>query len=129
MKKNFKRILSLVLAIVMCIGQFPISQITARADENDWTAYAAEVTPDENMVYEISTAAQLAWVAKGINDGSITQQQYVEATDSLNYATFRLTADIDLSAHQWIPIGFDNGMFSKLKLYLKARDIPLPVCR
>ena len=62
----------------------------------------AELTP-----YEISTAAQLAWLAERVNEGS---NAYANAD-----VYYKLTADIDLSAYGasfnsgkgWIPIGYD----------------------
>lgn len=45
-------------------------------------------------VYQIGTAAELAWFASKVNDGSAMDMDAV------------LTADIDLNSKQWTPIGF-----------------------
>lgn len=100
-----KRILSALLAITMVIGLMPI--ITAFADDSAWTDYAQAVTETDG-VYEISTAAELAWVAKGVNDGTITQYEY-DANWDMSRKIFKLTADIDLSDHVWVPIGVDRN--------------------
>ena len=113
MKATWNRVLSLVLALTMCLSLLPATAFAA--DDNPWTDYAQAVTPNAEGVYEISTAAQLAWLAKSANDGSVTQQTY-DASWNKTRTVFRLTADIDLSAHQWVPIGFgydskDNRRF------------------
>jgi|GEM_PF-2558783 len=83
-----------------------------------------ELTP-----YEISTAAQLAWLAERVNEGS---NAYADAD-----VYYELTADIDLSAYGasfnsgkgWIPIGtynnpfqgkFDGGGHTVSGLYINA---------
>lgn len=106
-----KRIISLFITLAMCITFIPV---VAFADDNAWTNYAQAVTETDG-VYEISTAAQLAYIAKGVNDGTLKQYEYDSNWD-LNRKIFRLTADIDLSAHKWVPIGVDRnhgfqGMF------------------
>ena len=108
--RHLRRAICALLTIVMCIMQLPTTALyVAAADENVWTDYAAEeVTPNEDGVYEISSAAELAWLAKGVNDGSIEQYEYDENWD-INYYTFRLTKDINLSAHLWVPIGVSNS--------------------
>ncbi len=52
--------------------------------------------------FSIGTAAQLAGLAKLVND----------ETDTFTGKTIKLTADIDLSAHEWVPIGGENGYFA-----------------
>nr|MCR5268539.1 hypothetical protein [Lachnospiraceae bacterium] len=102
--KKIKAIVSVLLSIVMVMGLIPESALEAwqvSADpvtSGEWTDYTEEITFEwegNSKIYNISKAEQLAWVAAGINDGSLTQAE----------AKFRLTADIDLSAHYWIPIG------------------------
>lgn len=48
----------------------------------------------EANAFEIATAAELAYLAQSVNDGNTYEGRY-----------FKLTADIDLSGHQWTPIG------------------------
>jgi hypothetical protein len=49
-----------------------------------------------NMPYEISTAAELAGLAKLVNDG----------TDTFEDKIIHIMKDIDLGEHYWTPIGF-----------------------
>lgn len=71
-----------------------------------WTDYKASSFNGGNGTstnpYQIATAAQLAYLAYGINNGIS------------NYATsyFKLTADIDLADHYWYPIGKENYSFN-----------------
>jgi len=50
---------------------------------------------DADTEFAISSAAELAGLAKLVND----------ETDTFEGKTVNLTADIDLSAHEWVPIG------------------------
>lgn len=102
--RKIKRMLAWVLAVVMTVTMLPVNTLPVKAaDNNLWTEYASEVTRNADGVYEISTAAQLAWVAKAANDGTLEQGWY--DTQGNHYYTFRLVDDIDLSDHLWIPIG------------------------
>ena len=56
-----------------------------------------EVIPNSEGVYEISKAAQLAWVAEQVNSKN----------NSFEGKTIRLTSDINLYNREWTPIG--NG--------------------
>ena len=95
MKKHF---LFLLAALFVAVG-------TARADatpsglwsnnaDTDWGSNYAE----SNEFY-ISTAAQLAQFAYMVNNSS---KQFAGKT-------VRLIADIDLSAHYWVPIGYKEA--------------------
>lgn len=72
-----------------------------------WTDYKASSFNGGNGTsanpYQIATAAQLAYLAYGINNGIS------------NYATsyFKLTADIDLADHYWTPIGNSSHRFKR----------------
>lgn len=62
---------------------------------------------DPNITYfTISTPAQLAGLAKLINDGQINSFSYWPHTPS-----FRLSGDIDLAGHYWYPIGIVTKRF------------------
>ena len=95
MKKHF---LFLLAALFVAVG-------TARADatpsglwsnnaDTDWGSNYAE----SNEFY-ISTAAQLAQFAYMVNNSS----------KQFSGKTVRLIADIDLSAHYWVPIGYKEA--------------------
>lgn len=57
-------------------------------------------TGEENDPYQISTAAQLAYLAKQVNEGTDYQRVH-----------FRLVSDLDLGGKEWTPIGTDGKIF------------------
>lgn len=74
----------------------------AAADSWDGASIAA-VEPNAEGIYEISTAEQLAGLAKLVNDGN-----------NFSGKTIVLTADIDLNNQAWTPIGNENGFDAEL---------------
>lgn len=108
MRKNTKRLLSLLIAVAMVIGMLPFSTGTARAftletsADDAWVGYAAAAfaggSGTSGDPYQIANAGQLAYLAKLVNTdaGPVGQAG----------TYFKLTADIDLTAHQWEPIGY-----------------------
>ncbi|MCM1290993.1 MAG: hypothetical protein NC201_01325 [Prevotella sp.] len=60
--------------------------------EGCWDGMTTTEPKIKDNKYQISTAAELAWLAKAVNEG-ITNQDA------------ELTADIDLGNYEWIPIG------------------------
>ena len=75
--RKIKRMLAWVLAVVMTVTMLPVNTLPVKAaDNNLWTEYASEVTRNADGVYEISTASQLAWVAKAANEGTLEQGWY-----------------------------------------------------
>ena len=107
MKKRFlqmvkKRVLSLRLfPLLVCLG-FLIPAVgwgQAGTPEGSWANNAASAFADgtgtEEDPYQIATAEQLAYLAVKANEGTLhTLGDY-----------YILTNNIDLSAHQWVPIG------------------------
>ena len=90
-----KRILSLLLAVVLCLSLMPM---TVLAEDSAWdgsidTAFAGG-TGTESDPYQIADGAQLACLASEVNKGQPYENSY-----------FVLTADIDLANHDWTPIG------------------------
>ena len=65
-------------------------------------------TSGSEPVYEVNSAANLAWLAAAVN-GTLTKSTV--AADSFEGKTFKLTADIDLNNEQWIPIGTKETQF------------------
>lgn len=69
-----------------------------------WTDYAAAAfeggSGTKEDPYQIATAEQLALLASDVNSGESSK------THSGEY--FILTADIDLSAHKWTPLGYES---------------------
>ncbi len=115
MKKRFlqmvkKRVLSLRLfPLLVCLG-FLIPAVgwgQAGTPEGVWTDYAASSfaggAGTEDDPYQIATAEQLAYLAARANDGTLhTLGDY-----------YILTDNIDLSDHQWVPIGRGTSQDSK----------------
>ncbi len=97
-----KKILTVILAVAICIGLFAFS---ASANENVpegiWTDYAAKDfgggSGTKDDPYLLATAEQIAKLAVDINSGVYDRDHSNEY--------FKLTDNIDLSAHRWIPIG------------------------
>ena len=106
MKKSTKawsmkmRLALLALAALAWIA-VPVS---ARAEGDSWVECAATSfaggTGEENDPYQISTAAQLAYLAKQVNEGTDYQRVH-----------FRLVSDLDLGGKEWTPIGTDGKIF------------------
>ena len=115
MKKRFlqmvkKRVLSLRLfPLLVCLG-FLIPAVgwgQAGTPEGSWANNAASAFADgtgtEEDPYQIATAEQLAYLAVKANEGTLhTLGDY-----------YILTNNIDLSAHQWVPIGRGTSQGSK----------------
>ena len=98
---NTKKILGIlaVLAVlaVVCVGAAGAADV----DVWDGTIASGFAGGDgtEGNPYQISTGAQLAYLAKSVNEKTLYTGQY-----------FKLTNDINLSAHNWVPIeAYDNG--------------------
>ena len=69
--------------------------ISLYAAANSWNGTATEeVVPNAEGIYEISTGAQLAWLAQQVNSKNVFSGE-----------TVMLTADIDLDEQEWTPIG------------------------
>lgn len=115
MKKRFlqmvkKRVLSLRLfPLLVCLG-FLIPAVgwgQAGTPEGSWADNAARAfaggTGTKEDPYQIATAEQLAYLAARANDGTLYSlgDYYI------------LTDNIDLSAHQWVPIGRGTGNVSQ----------------
>ncbi len=67
---------------------------------NAWDGTSmTEPSKDESEVYQIGTAAELAWFANAVNTGSTT-------------ASARLTADIELASKSWTPIGTSTKKYT-----------------
>lgn len=82
-----------------------ISKFTQEDDY--WTTYAADSfavgNGSQETPYEISTAEELALIAKSVNAG--------DATYDGEY--FKLTANIDLSGHEWVAVGYSSKYLFK----------------
>lgn len=106
MKKSTKawsmkmRLALLALAALVWIA-VPVS---ARAETDVWDGTIASGfaggTGEENDPYQISTAAQLAYFAKTVNEGQPYNGLYIV-----------LKNDLNLNNKEWIPIGTDSNPF------------------
>ena len=106
MKKSTKawsmkmRLALLALAALAWIA-VPVS---ARAETNVWDGTIASEfaggTGEENDPYQISTAAQLAYFAKSVNDGKWYDGEYIILKNNIN-----------LNNQEWTPIGNHSNSF------------------
>ena len=112
--RKANKILALFLAVLMvvsCVVTMSVTTVAAEpaaqaetypttwwdAEGNYATAFAGG-TGTADDPYEIATPAQLAYFAKYLEDGALN--------DATEKVYFELTAPIDMSAHQWKPIGY-----------------------
>ena len=98
-----QKLLGLLVALCMLAVCIPVAAAENSAPEGLWTDYAADTfaggTGTAEDPYQIATAEQLAKLAKEVNAGG-------ESTHRGEY--FILTADIDLAAHVWTPLGYES---------------------
>ena len=89
-----KRILSLLLAVVLCLSLMPM---TVLAEDGAWNGSIAAAfaggTGTESNPYQIANGAELAYLASSVNSG-----------ESYEEKNFVLTANIDLNGLPWTPI-------------------------
>lgn len=80
----------------------------AAPSTDDWSNYAAESfeggSGTKDNPYLIGTPEQLAKLAKDVNEGTSYTGEY-----------FKLTADLDLSAHVWMPIGLHRRIYAEVE--------------
>ena len=104
MTKTRNRLISVGIALLLIIAAvlFIIPQKTAGAET--WIESAAGFAAgngSQGAPYQISTAGELANLAKMVNDGKTDENTY-----------FELTADIDLDGKEWTPIGTKDSQFA-----------------
>ncbi len=114
MKINKTKVVSFLLAVCLIVALAPLSVFAETIPVTSWADNASESysagSGTGSDPYQISTAEELAYLAVQSNTpGSGIQ----------NNTYYKLTADINLSAHRWIPIGNSgwnvsgkNGSFS-----------------
>ena len=99
-----QKILTLVLSLCMVAACLPVVASAETAPQGLWTTYAASAFDGGSGTkadpYQIATAEQLALLAADVNSGAGSK------THTKEY--FKLTADIDLSAHVWTPLGYET---------------------
>ena len=96
----FLFILVLIFGFTTIVDLRPNSQTqTGNAISGEWTSYTSAFSGSgiESDPYEITSAENLAYLASQVNSGTTYSGSF-----------FRQTANIDLSAHYWVPIGTDS---------------------
>lgn len=88
MKKNILTLFAVIIGLTANIGLL-------HAEEDNWSAHTKEVTPNGDT-YTITSAEELAWIASQVN---------AEVSNSFEGKTIILNNDIDLTDHEWTPIG------------------------
>ena len=97
-------------AAIPCFAEVPPTYWTDYAD-TDWDGDGTESSP-----YLITSAAELAGLAKLVNGipaptsadtDPTVPKDWMGHANHFNGKYFKLTDDLDLSAHYWIPIGYD----------------------
>ena len=92
-----KKVLVVLMAVMIVFTMMPSM---AWADGTaGWDGTAKTAPAQENGVYQIGTAEELAWFAAAVNDGTAATQNAI------------LTADIDLNNQEWTPIGNDDNPY------------------
>ena len=98
MKQLRTRLLSILMSFIMLITLIPV---TALADGTAWNGTAViDWYNNGASEFTITTAEQLAGLAKLVNEGNTFQGQ-----------TIKLGADIDLGGKEWMPIGTKDSPF------------------
>ena len=95
------KFLNVLLAVCMVFSMVPATVFAAEnvsIPDTVWTDYAATSfaggNGSEADPYQIATAEQLAKLSKDVQNGNMYRNNF-----------FKLTADIDLGEHRWVPIG------------------------
>ena len=106
---KIKRWISVLLCMLLCISSSPTTAFASgNVPDSVWTDYAADEfaggTGTRDDPYQIATAEQLAKLAKMVNSTALGSDQ--------RGIYFKLTANIDLSAHRWVPIGYGDAVAS-----------------
>ncbi|MCH5189540.1 MAG: hypothetical protein J1F37_03160 [Oscillospiraceae bacterium] len=110
-----KRILSLALALCVCLSVLPLGRTTAVAADSETAYYKYAPAGDEKnpVTYTISSTQQLQDLSDSVND--------TDKKLTYSYTTFRLTQNIDLSTvcgeslnggTSWTPIGTNKYIFA-----------------
>ena len=105
--KPFKRISALLLTLILIFSMVtPVSAADSKGDVWDGTIAEgfSEGSGTVEDPYLISTGAELAYMAQQVNASNSTTNPY-------RNAVYKLTADIDLNAIEWTPIGQGSNYF------------------
>ena len=99
-----KKAVSVITSFAVLAMTFAMPLNASAASGDNWANFAASGYAggdgSDGNPYRISTAGQLAFLAKEVNSGTNYYGQ-----------SFLLTADLDLSAYQWTPIGASTDFY------------------
>lgn len=96
-----KRILSVLLALLMCAAILPVAAYADNGTIDKWDGTSDTSWYDASMTeFHLQTAEQLAGLAVLVNDKEQTFEN----------KTIYLDNDIDLGGHAWVSIGFGNDI-------------------
>ena len=113
-------ILGIIISIFFSITCMSIPVFAKDAPNGIWTDYAATDFAGGSGTaedpWQIETAEQLAKLAADVNSGIVGKTHAKEH--------FILIANLDLSAHRWIPIGYgdSNGSFHAFSSYFDGNN-------
>lgn len=96
-----RRVISLILTFTLLLTLVPVmpgAELIKAQTVAAWDGETKEEPEKEGEIYQIGTAAELAWFAEYVNAESEKETELVRA-DAV------LTADLDLGAKEWTPIG------------------------
>lgn len=98
-QQHIRSLVTGLLTLALLTGALPVIGNRARAvaATGSWADYAAATAPElSGTTYSVDTAEELAWVAKQVNSGNSFENYII-----------KLDTHIDVSAHDWVPIGYD----------------------
>lgn len=97
------RVLAVLLSLCLMVGMFPTAALAADATWSEAVMQKPEEGYEEDADGDvtISSAEGLAWFAKQVNEGNSFAEKRVS-----------LEKDVNLSEHEWVPIGTQEHPFS-----------------
>ena len=122
-KQNLRKIgIAILIAIfactVLCAGLVigssnKMQSKFVSAAEGVWTDYATAPSnttagDSRDNPIRIGTSSELAWLAQEVNAGNDFSGRYIE-----------LNGTLDLSAHNWVPIGTADNPFNTLSSFIQ----------
>ena len=131
MKKNLHLISYRLLITIAFLCFFSKGMRADDTTPDTWENLASEPAnwSTSSKEISISSAAELAWVAKMVNENEDTGDSGKKGFEG---AAITLTQDIDLADHNWIPIGekatypfkgsFNGGNFKIQNIYVSTLD-------
>ena len=104
---KIKKIVALLITLAMCVGLLTVP-VMAEGDAWDGTTVDTSWYNETDTEFTLSTGAQLAGLAKLVNEGNTFNAPVGNDT---NAKTIKLGDDIDLGGEEWTPIGTASHPF------------------